>query len=58
MSKSEKQKLADEKWIKENREHANYLRARSSARSFIKNKATEKDLFDLKELILHTLTKQ
>lgn len=46
-----KQKMADKKWIENNREHANYLRSRSSARSFIRNKATLEDLKELKILI-------
>lgn len=49
---SEAQKKADEKWRKENKEHANYLRARSAARSFIKNKATEEDIEKLEQLLL------
>lgn len=48
---SEAQKRADENWRKNNKEHANYLRARSTARSFIKNKATLEDIKELLELI-------
>lgn len=48
---SEAQKRADENWRKNNKEHANYLRARSAARSFIKNKATFEDIKELLELI-------
>lgn len=48
---TEAQKKADDKWRKENKEHATYLRSRSSARSFIRNKATEEDLQELEELI-------
>lgn len=48
---TEAQKKADDKWRKENREHATYLRSRSSARSFIRNKATLEDLEELKTLI-------
>ncbi|MBI6019996.1 hypothetical protein H8J79_03995 [Clostridium perfringens] len=48
---SEAQKRADENWRKNNKEHANYLRARSAARSFIKNKATLQDIKELLELI-------
>ncbi|AQW26540.1 TPA: hypothetical protein ACY4RO_001868 [Clostridium perfringens] len=48
---SEAQKRADENWRKNNKEHANYLRARSAARSFIKNKATLEDIKELLELI-------
>lgn len=48
---TEAQKRADEKWRKNNKEHASYLRSRSSARSFIRNKATKEDLKELLELI-------
>lgn len=41
----------DKKWIEKNREHKNYLASRSSARSFIRNKATLDDLKELEELI-------
>jgi len=39
-------------WEEKNREHSSYLKSRSSARSFIKNKATLEDLEEFKELIL------
>lgn len=45
------QELANKKWREKNREHSNYLKSRSSARSFIKNKATAEDLVELKALI-------
>ena len=48
---TEAQKKADDKWRKENKEHATYLRSRSSARSFIRNKATKEDLQELENLI-------
>lgn len=51
-SKSEAQKRADKNWTDKNREHANYLRGRSSARSFIRNRATEEDLKELELLII------
>ena len=38
-------------WAERNREHRNYLSARTSARSFIRNKATNSDLDELKEII-------
>lgn len=50
---TEAQKRADDKWRKENKEHATYLRSRSSARSFIRNKATIEDLDELEELIVN-----
>ena len=48
---------ANKKWTDENREHANYLKARSAARSFLRNKATKEDLEEFKELI-EGLTKE
>lgn len=44
-------KEADEKWAKENKERKSYLSSRSSARSFIRNKAVIEDLSELKVLI-------
>ncbi|WP_373205201.1 hypothetical protein [Clostridium tertium] len=48
---SEARERANKKWNENNKEHMNYLRSRSSARSFIKNKATEDDLIELENLI-------
>ncbi|WP_183128070.1 hypothetical protein [Clostridium autoethanogenum] len=45
------QTIANQKWENKNREYASYLKSRSSARSFIRNKATLEDLEELKELI-------
>lgn len=42
---------ADKKWAEKNKEHKSYLKYRSTARSFIKNKATLDDLEELKDLI-------
>lgn len=42
---------ADAKWIEKNKEHKRYLSARSSARSFINNRATSDDLEELQNLI-------
>ncbi len=42
---------ADKKWAEKNREHRSYLSSRSSAKSFIKNKATIKDIAILEKLI-------
>lgn len=36
---------------RKNREHANYLKNRTSARCFIRNKATLEDIEELKELL-------
>ncbi len=41
----------DKKWREQNKEHYNYLRKRSTARSFIRNSATLEDLEELKGLI-------
>lgn len=45
------QTIANQKWENKNREYASYLKSRSSARSFIRNKSTLEDLEELKELI-------
>ncbi|MEL7736342.1 hypothetical protein [Streptococcus anginosus] len=47
----------NKKWIEKNKEHRNYLSSRSSARSFIRNKATKDDLDELNELIQKNLKK-
>lgn len=46
-----KQTIANKKWEGKNREYASYLKSRSSARSFIRSKATAGDLEELKEII-------
>ena len=46
---SESQTRANKKWSENNREYSSYLRSRSSARSFIRNKA---NLEELEQLIL------
>lgn len=43
---------ADKKWNEENKKHRQYLGARSSAKSFIRRKATMEDLVALEELIV------
>ncbi|MDU5111404.1 MAG: hypothetical protein E6248_13240 [Clostridium sp.] len=48
---SEAQRNADKRWREKNREYANYLRNRASARCFIRNKATLEDLKELEKLI-------
>lgn len=45
------QTIANQKWESKNKEYASYLKSCSSARSFIRNKATLEDLEELKELI-------
>ena len=51
MVESESQKKASRKWLSNNREHANYLRYRTTAKLFIKKHATKDDLNELKALI-------
>lgn len=48
---SEAQLKANQNWIENNRERSNYMRSKSSAKSFIRNKATLDDLNDLETLI-------
>lgn len=50
MEKS-KQTIANQNWEKKNREYASYLKSRSSARSFIRNKATLEDIEELRSLL-------
>ncbi|EAE5431895.1 hypothetical protein V8M70_003031, partial [Listeria monocytogenes] len=49
---SDAQLKANKEWQSKNKEHANYLKSRSAARSFIKNKATLEDLKELEKLII------
>jgi len=44
-------KKANKKWDKDNIDRTRYLNARSAARGFIKNRATNEDLQELKSLI-------
>lgn len=48
---SDAHKRADKNWREKNKEHASYLRSRSSARSFIRNKATLEDIEELESII-------
>ncbi|OOM16743.1 hypothetical protein [Clostridium saccharobutylicum] len=48
---SEAQTKANKKWAENNKEYSSYLRSRSSARSFIRNKATLEDIEELRKLI-------
>lgn len=49
---SDAQLKANKEWQSKNKEHSNYLKSRSAARSFIKNKATLEDLEELEKLII------
>ena len=48
---SQSQRNADKRWREKNRDHANYLRNRTSARCFIRNRATLEDIEELKLLM-------
>jgi hypothetical protein len=48
---SEAQTKANKNWAEKNREYSSYLRSRSSAKSFIRNKSTLEDLEELEKLI-------
>lgn len=47
----EDQMAADKRWAEKNKEHRSYLSGRTSARSFIRNRATHEDLIELEALI-------
>lgn len=49
--KRERQREADKRWIEKNKEHRRYLSQRGTARSFIRNNATEEDLKELEKII-------
>jgi len=42
---------ANKRWQEKNREKTKYLRNRSTARSFVRNQATEEDLAELLQLM-------
>ena len=48
---TEAQKRAKQKYREKNRERTNYLNSRTTARSFIKKRATKEDLKELELLI-------
>lgn len=41
----------NKKWAENNKTHSSYLKSRSSARSFIRNKATLEDIEELSDLL-------
>ncbi|MCI5643929.1 MAG: hypothetical protein MR285_07455 [Peptoniphilus sp.] len=51
MKNTNAQTEANKKWQENNREHARYLRNRSTARSFVKKQATEEDIKEIEEFI-------
>lgn len=54
---SDSQRRATKKWENKNKEYSNYLKSRSSAKSFIRNKATDEDLKEFELLISEKLKK-
>ncbi len=48
---AQKTNRGNKKWQEKNKDYANYISARSRARSFIKNKATLEDIEEFKKLI-------
>ena len=53
----EQQTAADKRYREKNKDHRNYLSFRSTARSFIRNKAKKEDLLELHGLIEEKLKK-
>lgn len=51
MEDKNSQTEANKKWQQKNKEYSNYLKARSTARGFIKNRATKEDLEEFEQLI-------
>ena len=49
---TDSQKKATKKWVENNREHSNYLKYRSCAKTFINNRATLEDLEEISKMIL------
>lgn len=49
--KIDRQNEYNKRWQEKNKEKSRYLKDRSTARSFIKNKATKEDLEELEQLI-------
>jgi hypothetical protein len=45
------QKKAQKNWVDKNRDRSNYIKAKGSCKSFIRNKATKEDLQELQRLI-------
>lgn len=51
MKETTAQTEANKRWQEKNKEYSNYLKSRSTARSFIRNKATLEDIEELEKLI-------
>jgi len=52
LEENSKQTEANKKWQEKNREHARYLRNRSTTRSFLRKQATLEDIEEMENLIL------
>nr|WP_216682544.1 hypothetical protein [Enterococcus innesii] len=52
MEENSRQTEANKKWQEKNREHARYLRNRSTTRSFLRKQATLEDIEEMESLIL------
>lgn len=46
-----KQAEANKRWEAKNKEYSNYLKQRTTSRSFIKNKATQEDIEEFRALL-------
>lgn len=53
---SESQKRANKKWAEKNKTKNTYIKTRSSARSFIRNHASEDDIEEFRTLLDERLT--
>lgn len=51
MNENNNQTEANKKWQEKNREHARYLRNRSTTRSFLRKQATLEDIQEMESLI-------
>jgi len=51
LEENSKQTEANKKWQEKNREHARYLRNRSTTRSFLRKQATLEDIEEMERLI-------
>lgn len=50
LTEQEKNAERSRKWREDNKERFSYLRARSSARSFVRNRATKEDMEELLDI--------
>lgn len=52
MKENSRQTEANKKWQEKNRDHARYLRNRSTTRSFLRKQATLDDLAEMERLMV------